>query len=547
MNMTPFEWALGRLGGLLPENNTMPLVERLRSAEAGESEWLMAAELLLRSDPAAAAALLEVAVRQRPDAPRLHYLHGNALRVSGQPGAAESALRTAIALDPAHANASISLAHLLREQGRMKALAEVMLALWRNEPRSLERDRRIVSFLFECTRHADADSLLPALLAAHPQDPLLLRHAGECALMFGRFDEARTHLRAAIDVDPEQASTWLRLAHTHRFVDAGDDDLRLLQTGATRGDLAEDTRIAIGFALGKALDDLGHLGESVDVLKRANADWHRGHRWDGQAWREFVAAQLQAPVAARSAASSPTIPIFIVGLPRSGTTLVERLLSRDAQIRGRGELNWIASLARQLGPQVPASNLTAAGNFYLAQLRQDDPPTRFAIDKNPLNFRHLGLIAGMLPMARIIHCRRDPRDAALSIWSQHFAHADMAWSYDFGEIGEYARGEAELMAHWRQVLPLPIFELDYEALVADPETTISAVRRFLGFTADAVPTLFDVPDTISTASVWQARQDVHSRSVGRWQRYRGFLPELEAWAGVPGAAGDAVAVHPGPR
>ena len=545
--MTPFEWALGRLGGLLPENNTMPLVERLRSAEAAESEWLMAAEMLLRSDPAAAAALLEVAVRQHPAAPRLHYLHGNALRVSGQPGAAESALRTAIALDPAHANASISLAHLLREQGRMKALAEVMLALWRNEPRSLERDRRIVSFLLECTRHAEADSLLPALLAAHPQDPMLLRHAGECALMFGRFDEARTHLRAAIEVDPGQASTWLRLAHTHRFVDAEDDDLRLLQAGARRGDLAADTRIAIGFALGKALDDLGRLGESVDVLKRANADWRQGHRWDGQAWRRFVAAQLQSPLAARSAASSPTIPIFIVGLPRSGTTLVERLLNRDAQIRGRGELNWIASLARQLGPQVPAANLTAAGNFYLAQLRQDDPPTRFAIDKNPLNFRHLGLIAGMLPMARIIHCRRDPRDAALSIWSQHFAHADMAWAYDFGEIGEYARGEAELMAHWRQVLPLPIFELDYETLVADPEASIGAVRRFLGFTADAVPTLFDVPDAISTASVWQARQEVHSRSVGRWQRYREFLPELEAWAGFAGAAEDAGAVLRGQR
>ena len=545
--MTPFEWALGRLGGLLHENNTPDLVERLRSAEAAESEWLMAAEMLLRSDPAAAAALLEVAVRQHPAAPRLHYLHGNALRVSGQPGAAESALRTAIALDPAHANASISLAHLLREQGRMKALAEVMLALWRNEPRSLERDRRIVSFLLECTRHAEADSLLPALLAAHPQDPMLLRHAGECALMFGRFDEARTHLRAAIEVDPGQASTWLRLAHTHRFVDAEDDDLRLLQAGARRGDLAADTRIAIGFALGKALDDLGRLGESVDVLKRANADWRQGHRWDGQAWRRFVAAQLQAPLAARSAASSPTIPIFIVGLPRSGTTLVERLLSRDAQIRGRGELNWIASLARQLGPQVPAANLTAAGNFYLAQLRQDDPPTRFAIDKNPLNFRHLGLIAGMLPMARIIHCRRDPRDAALSIWSQHFAHADMAWAYDFGEIGEYARGEAELMAHWRQVLPLPIFELDYETLVADPEASIGAVRRFLGFTADAVPTLFDVPDAISTASVWQARQEVHSRSVGRWQRYREFLPELEAWAGFAGAAEDAGAVLRGQR
>ena len=187
-------------------------------------------------------------------------------------------------------------------------------------------------------------------------------------------------------------------------------------------------------------------------------------------------------------------------------------------------------------PHVPPSSLTAAGNFYLAQLRQDDPPTRFAIDKNPLNFRHLGLIAGMLPMARIIHCRRDPRDAALSVWSQHFAHEDMAWSYDFNTIREYARGEAELMAHWRRTLPMPIFELDYETLVADPESGIAGIRRYLGLAAKAAPAPVDAADSITTASVWQARQEVHARSVGRWQRYREFLPELDTWAHSTGAA-----------
>ena len=526
MSASSFLLAIKRLASLLPGNNPLALIDRLRNGEAAESEWRVAAELLLRSDPVAAASLLEVALQHLPDTAQLHYLHGNALRMSGQPVAAERALRHAIALDPAHANASVSLAHLLREQGRMQALAEVMMALWRHEPRSLERDRRVLSFLFECARYQEADSLLPALLADHPDDPLLLRRAGEIALILGRFEEARKHLRAALTVDPDQASTWLRLAHTHSFDDPQDADLRTLQIGAAREDLAEDTRIAIRFALGKALDDLGHLAESVDLLKSANAEWHQAHRWDREGWQHYVDKQIHAPAFARSRVSNPTVPVFIVGLPRSGTTLVERLLARDAQIRSRGELNWIASLARQLGPQPALSNLTAAGNFCLAQLRQDDAPARFHIDKNPLNFRHLGLIAGMLPHAKIIHCRRELRDTALSLWSQHFAHEDMAWGYDLSDISEYARGQAALMAHWQKSLPLPIFELDYETLVSEPESTIVSIRHFLGLESDPPAAEINHATSITTASVWQARQGVHSRSVGRWQRYLDYLPEL---------------------
>ena len=526
MNAIAFSMALDHLARRLPNTDPIVPIERLRNGSASEAEWISAAEVLLRTDPAVALIVLDVALQSLPNAASLHYLRGNALRVSGQPADAEIALRKAIALDPAHANASVSLAHLLREQGRMQALAEVILALWRHEPRSLERDRRALSFLFECGRHEAADSLLPAMLAANPEDPLLLRRAGEIALMLGRFEEARKHLLGALTVDPDQASTWLRLAHTHRFSDPDDTDLGLLRGAASRTDLARDTRVAIGFALGKVLDDLGRIAESVDVFKQANADWRDRHRWDREGWRRFLDAQVRAPAFARARVSEPTIPVFIVGLPRSGTTLSESLLARDARIRSRGELNWIAGLARQLGPQPSSSSLTAAGNFYLAQLCRDDAPTRFHIDKNPLNFRHLGLIAGMLPQARIIHCRRDPRDTALSLWSQHFAHEEMAWSYDFDDIDDYARAATALMAHWRNSLSLPIFQLDYETLVSEPASTIAGVRRFLGLESDAPAIDIDQATAITTASVWQARQDVHSRSVGRWQRYLEYLPAL---------------------
>jgi tetratricopeptide (TPR) repeat protein len=502
------------------------LMARLRAGTASEEEWAAAGEVLLRRDPVLARAVLEPAVGRNPGAARLHYLLGNALRMTTQPAAAEVSLRRAIALAPSDPDAGISLAHLLREQGRMQALAEVMLALWKAEPRSLQSDQRTLGFLCECERFVEADSLIGSMLETYPGDAFLLRRAGEIALILGRFDEARDRLRATLAIDPNQASAWLRLAHTHRYTDPGDEDLRLLGDAAARSDLPVDVSVSIGFGLGKALDDLGRYADAALEFRRANASWQKVHPWNAGHWQRFVAARMQAPAFSPSDFFSEAVPVFIVGLPRSGTTLVESLLARDAQMRSRGELNWIAALDRQLGAQASPAMLKAAAEFFLVHLRQDDAPTRFYIDKNPLNFRFLDLIAAMLPSARIIHCRRDLRDTALSLWSQHFAHDDLAWSYRIGDIADYARGYSVLMKHWEQTLPLPIFQLDYETLVNQPERTIAQLRSFLGAEDRASASTDDKAAAIATASVWQARQKVHGKSVGRWRHYAELLPEL---------------------
>ena len=295
---------------------------------------------------------------------------------------------------------------------------------------------------------------------------------------------------------------------------------------AARRDLGIDVESSIGFGLGKALDDLGEIAEASTILAQANARWHAAHPWNAAAWQQFVESQLGPGISAVATISAQTTPVFIVGLPRSGTTLAASLLARDAQVRARGELNWIAAIAQRLGAQPEAATLSTAGNFYLQQLRQDDAPASYYIDKNPLNSRHLGLIAAMLPQARIIHCRRDLRDTALSLWSQHFAHEDMAWSYDFGDIAAFAKGHARLMRHWKAQLDLPIFELDYEALVDDTEGTLGRVRQFLGLDATSSSAQDVSAQVFATASVWQARQKVHGRSVERWRRYAAQLPGL---------------------
>ena len=331
-------------------------------------------------------------------------------------------------------------------------------------------------------------------------------------------------------------TAWLRLAHTHKFTRGDDPDLQLLREALPRTDLGDNARLCAMFGLGKALDDLGERAEAAKLLRAANAEGRARFPWDDRGWQRFVEMQLRTRVPLPLPVDDRTVPVFIVGLPRSGTTLVASQLARHPEVCNRSELNWISALAAKLGPAPSAGALTTASHVYRAQLRQDDAPVRCYIDKNPLNFRHLGLIAAMFPNARIIHCRRDVRDTALSLWGQHFAHDDMNWAYDFADIASYARGYQTLMEHWRKVLPLRVLELDYESLVSNTAANMTRLYTFLGLPAppaaapagDKPARSADAPrDAIATASVWQARQAVYASSVARWRGYAEFVPEIE--------------------
>jgi hypothetical protein len=222
------------------------------------------------------------------------------------------------------------------------------------------------------------------------------------------------------------------------------------------------------------------------------------------------------------------IPVFIVGLPRSGTTLTATRLARASGARDRGEFRALRFVADQLisgGHLGNAAAITEAAGLYRALAVQDDAPARWYIDQDPLNFRYLHIAAAMFPQARVIHLRRDRRDAALSLWSQDFAHRDMAFAYDFGDIASYMEGHDALMQHWRQSLRVPIHELDYEDLVADTEAALASLCKFIGASA-AESGHSDESVPVQSASVWQARQPVYKTSVGRWRHYAPYVPEL---------------------
>lgn len=495
-------------------------------------------ERLLRAGFASSASsLLGAAVARFPDALELRYWRGNALRTAGQDDGAESDLRDVLRRHPGHRDAAYSLAHLLREQGRLNAAAEVIASLWNSAQSSNDDALAIIAFLLECGAHATAQPIAREACRRWPRDARIAARAGEIALALGAFEEGATALRTALDRDPGQSAAWLRLAHCRRFEDSEDADLQRFARGWLDVDLDENSRVCAGFALAKSLDDLGNYGPAVEVLRAANALARSAANWRSEDWQSFVDSTLLTRPLPAVAADPDIVPVFIIGLPRTGTTLVARSLAKHVGIRDRGELNWIPALHAHLQAQAQlhdARALTSVARLIRAQMRRDDAPAKFYIDKNPLNFRYLDLIVALFPNAKIVHCRRAPRDTALSLWMQHFAHKDLGFAYDFSSIALVEQGYLSLMAHWRRTLALEIVDVSYETFVAAPEEHVRGLTEFLGLSGHASARVFadSAQDVVTTASVWQARQPVYTHAVERWRSYAPYLPELaELFAG----------------
>jgi len=221
--------------------------------------------------------------------------------------------------------------------------------------------------------------------------------------------------------------------------------------------------------------------------------------------------------------------VFVLGLPRSGTTLTATRVAAHPRARDRGELRTLRFIANQLIAGNHLGDTTAieeGAALYHAHARQDDAPATWYIDQDPLNFRYLHVIAAMFPHARVVLCQRDRRDTALSLWSQDFAHADCGFAYAFADIADYMAGFDELIAHWQRTLPLPIHISNYEDFVADPAHALAQLRAFIGM-PDGETGTQGAPAPINSSSIWQARQPVYTRSVGRWRAYAPFVPELD--------------------
>ena len=480
------------------------------------------------------ACTLDVGMK-KPIAPRVidtRFAEARRMFELDRVGDAEALLRELALHVPAREDIAMLLAAVLRSQGRLSAAAEVMWTLAEATLFEANVALRTATFARECDRHGIAARICEAALTRGAQAPELFVLAGHVARESGDFAAARKHYLAALaaGIDLARHHVLGALVNTKRYCDPADPDVARCSRQFRDVANSLQARAASGYALAKIQNDLEDYASAAGTLRDANSLARSRNSWIAGAWRDFVAARQRDHLAHATMAMEPVfVPVFVVGIPRSGTTLTASLLARGSGARDRGELRALRFIADKLisgGHLGNAAAMAEAASLYRTLAVQDDAPTVHYLDQDPLNFRYLHIAAAMFPQARVIHVRRDPRDTALSLWSQDFAHPDMAFAYDLADMAAFMEGHDALMRHWHASLRIPIYELDYEKLVTHTEATLADLRNFIGAPArEPDHAKGDAP--VQSASVWQARQPVYKTSVGRWRHYVPYVPELE--------------------
>jgi hypothetical protein len=323
--------------------------------------------------------------------------------------------------------------------------------------------------------------------------------------------------------------------------------------------LSGEQQIPLHFALGKAYADLGEHPRSFAYLLKGNALKRAGVRYDEAATLkrfERIQAAFTSELLREKAGAGDgsTAPVFVLGMPRSGTTLVEQILASHSKVFGAGELDAfgraVASIATVNGVAFPefastisAEGLRSLGESYVERLSRAPAAAGRIVDKMPSNFAFVGLIHLALPHARIIHTRRDPLDTCLSCFSILFT-SEHAHAYDLGELGRFYRGYASLMTHWRNVLPPGVMlEVQYEDVVDDLEGQARTIIAHCGLEwEDSCLAFHATQRPVETASARQVRQPIYRSSVGRWRSYAGLLQPLRRALGLPDEGSEPFAV-----
>jgi tetratricopeptide (TPR) repeat protein len=375
-----------------------------------------------------------------------------------------------------------------------------------------------------------------ALPGPAQQDAIANR--GMLFMEFGRKQEAMKALEEAAKAFPNSPGILFSQTDLKRFA-AGDPVIGQMQALLQREGLSAADRTTLHFGLGKACLDIGDSAEAFrhynegNRLKRATYayDADADDRWMAEIAEVFspTLMEAKADMGARS-----DRPIFVVGMPRSGTTLAEQILASHPMVHGAGELRQLQSLGDEANfptgiPTLAPDRLKGIGEAYLAYIAPMAAGRRHVVDKMPSNFALAGLIRLVLPDARVIHCRRDAMDTCLSCYTKLFA-GQQDFAYDLTELGRFHRAYQKLMAHWRDILPAShLLEVDYEAVVDDVEAEARRMLQFLGLPwNDCVLRFYETARPVRTASVNQVRLPIYHTSAGRWRKHAAHVQPLLA-------------------
>jgi tetratricopeptide (TPR) repeat protein len=474
------------------------------------------------------------ALALRPNDAGVHNNLASALAARNRHHEAIEHCQRALALAPATAEAHLNLANSLRAIDR----PQDALAHYQQATSIAEAYAGVASMLFYLGRVDDAVAECEKILRIRPNNAEILRNLGIGLRALGRADEAVHSFEKAIAVAPRQAAGLYYDLVICKRISASDCNFAAMKELAGKIDTLDvEHRIGLHFALGKAYDDIGDHQKSFQYLLKGNTLKRKEFVEHGETKllmhferiRHAFSPELLKEK--KDVGDLSSLPIFIIGMPRSGTSLVEQILASHPKVFGAGERREFGDLANIfLGPDdakfqenvavMLDEQLRGLGVEYIRAIQCLAPEAERIIDKMPNNFFHAGLIHLALPNARIIHLRRDPRDTALSCFSTLFVMGH-AHTYDLAELGRYMRAYENLMQHWRQVLPKgAMIEVQYEELVANLEEQARRIVEYCDLEwNDACLSFHNNKRPVRTASVMQVRQPIYASSVGRWRLY----------------------------
>jgi tetratricopeptide (TPR) repeat protein len=475
------------------------------------------------------------ALTRAPAEARLHANLGHALHCLGDFRAAIEHCRRAIELEPRLPQAHLNLGNSLLALNALFEADAAYRAGLEIAPDHAPLHTAHAMAERAVGRLADAEASARRALALGPDAADTLALLGSLAIDHGRFEEAEELLRKALAIDPELPEALTSLTAV-RKMSAADEPWRDAAERVLARGISVAHAVNLHHALGKYYDDVDERAAAFrhhrlgnELARRSRLRYDRAEMTQ-RVTRTLAAFDRDSLAAPRPGGVASERPVFVVGMPRSGTSLTEQILASHPQVHGAGELlYWIfaADTERAAPPEQRAATISELGRAYLEGLATQAPDAARVVDKLPVNFRHIGLIHAALPGARFIHLERNPLDTCLSIYFQGFSAAH-PYATDFGDLAHYYHEYRRLMAHWRAALPREaLLEVRYEDLVDDPEGWSRRMLAHIGLPWDARCLEFHRTDRpVLTASNWQVRQPINKASVERWRRYEQFIGPL---------------------
>lgn len=523
-------------------------VEALRAKRPLRNPRLRETRKALEADrPDVAERLLVEFLRSHPDDADALNLLGEAATRRGRKAEAEFFFAKCVERAPDFALARFNYADALQAMNKpVEALAQVenLLARERNNPACRELEAVVLS---AAGRHDEARGRRLELVNEYPGSAKLLVSYAQVLRGLSRTDECIRAFRRATEISPSLGIAWWGLANlrTYRFTES---DIERLRAELSRAGLSSDDRTHLLFALGKALGDLGRFSESFDAYARANAARRIGSSYDPAATTRQLARfkTVFTPEFFRehaSGGSDSSAPIFVVGMQRAGSTLIEQILASHSKIEGAGELANVRFLARQLEDHVApkyktdypgvvekldAATLSSLADQYLQGTRHRRLLGRpFFVDKDPFNFWHIGLLQLILPRARIIDVRRHPLGCCWSNFTTIFLHG-LQIAYRLADIGRFYANYVQLMAHFDAVLPGKVHRIYYEDLVANPERETRRLLNYLQLPfEESCLRFYDNSRVINSVSSEQVKKPIFDEALDWWRNYEPWLAPLK--------------------